>query len=278
MDNHIFRSAISGFNRQDVMEYIEKTQKETAAVVERLEAECEELRRNADMLRGALDACGQEKTALAQQLEDMTARCEETQTSWAELSTAAERLRDAVAQQDASIQELTHENQQLTQRLAEMEGEVSGIRVEKEKIAQLELEARMRCDAVLADAQQQAESAVQAANEQADALLRAAQEQAEHTARQADEAAQEVGRAAQERARCLTEETEARAAQLRQELSQQVTGAAEEYETLRTAVESITTHVSGELRKLNVAVTQLPINFDHIKDSLQSLQERAQEK
>ena len=28
MDNHIFRSALSGFNRQDVMEYIEKTQKE----------------------------------------------------------------------------------------------------------------------------------------------------------------------------------------------------------------------------------------------------------
>ena len=33
MDNHIFRSAALGFNRQDVMEYIEKTQKdaETAA-------------------------------------------------------------------------------------------------------------------------------------------------------------------------------------------------------------------------------------------------------
>ena len=28
MDNHIFRSAALGFNRQDVMEYIEKTQKE----------------------------------------------------------------------------------------------------------------------------------------------------------------------------------------------------------------------------------------------------------
>ena len=28
MDNYIFRSAALGFNRQDVMEYIEKTQKE----------------------------------------------------------------------------------------------------------------------------------------------------------------------------------------------------------------------------------------------------------
>ena len=31
MDNHIFRSAALGFNRQDVMEYIEKTQKEAEA-------------------------------------------------------------------------------------------------------------------------------------------------------------------------------------------------------------------------------------------------------
>ena len=28
MDNHIFRSALSGFNRQDVMAYIERTQKQ----------------------------------------------------------------------------------------------------------------------------------------------------------------------------------------------------------------------------------------------------------
>ena len=28
MDNHIFRSAIGGFNRQDVTEYIERTQKQ----------------------------------------------------------------------------------------------------------------------------------------------------------------------------------------------------------------------------------------------------------
>lgn len=40
MDNHIFRGAALGFNRQDVMEYIEKTQKEgesaAAALTEQL--------------------------------------------------------------------------------------------------------------------------------------------------------------------------------------------------------------------------------------------------
>ena len=34
MDNHIFRGAALGFNRQDVMEYIERTQKEAEAAAE----------------------------------------------------------------------------------------------------------------------------------------------------------------------------------------------------------------------------------------------------
>ena len=35
MDNHIFRSALSGFNRQDVMEYIERTQKQAEEAARR---------------------------------------------------------------------------------------------------------------------------------------------------------------------------------------------------------------------------------------------------
>lgn len=277
MDNHIFRSAISGFNRQDVMEYIEKTQKETAATVERLEAECEELRKSEDVLRGALSACSQEKSELSRQLENMTARLEETKTGWEEQSGAAESLRGDVARRDEQLRELTCENQRLAQRLAELENEVSNVRREKEQIAQLELEARNRCDEVLADARRQAEAAVQTADERAGEMLRSAQEQAEQTTRQASAAAEETVRTAQESAQRLREETEAHVAQLRQELAQQVSSAVEEYSSLRSAVETITAHVSGELRKLNVTVTQLPINFDHMKDSLQSLLERAQE-
>ena len=47
MDNHIFRNAPWGFNRQDVMEYIEKTQRDgeaaAAALTEQLNAARQEL-------------------------------------------------------------------------------------------------------------------------------------------------------------------------------------------------------------------------------------------
>ena len=36
MDNHIFRGAALGFNRQDVMEYIERTQKQAEENAARL--------------------------------------------------------------------------------------------------------------------------------------------------------------------------------------------------------------------------------------------------
>ena len=43
MDNHIFRSALSGFNRQDVMAYIERTQKQAEEAAAGLEARLAEL-------------------------------------------------------------------------------------------------------------------------------------------------------------------------------------------------------------------------------------------
>ena len=44
MDNHIFRSALSGFNRQDVMEYIERTQKQAEEAAARLEDQVRQAR------------------------------------------------------------------------------------------------------------------------------------------------------------------------------------------------------------------------------------------
>ena len=46
MDNHIFRSALSGFNRQDVMAYIERTQKQAEEAAAGLEARLAELELN----------------------------------------------------------------------------------------------------------------------------------------------------------------------------------------------------------------------------------------
>lgn len=277
MDNHIFRSAIGGFNRQDVMEYIEKAQKEAAESVQRLEEEGEELRRSEETLRRSLDTCSQEKDDLAQQLEDMTGRYEEAKTNWEDQARTADQLRGDVAQRDESIRELTAENQKLFGRLQELENEMAVIRQEKEKIAQLELEAHKRCEEILAAAQAQADATVDAANAKAADTVRMAQEKASDTVQQANALAEETVQTAETRAQAITDETAAYVAQMRRELAEHVAGAVDQYNSLQSAVETITSHVSSELRKLNVTVAQLPINFDHMKDSLQNLMERTKE-
>ena len=72
MDNHIFRSALGGFNRQDVTEYIERTRKEAEQAAERLEEQIKTLQASEAEAREALESCSQEKENLDQQLKEMT--------------------------------------------------------------------------------------------------------------------------------------------------------------------------------------------------------------
>lgn len=52
MENYAFKSvAFGGFDKQDVIHYIEQTAKEAAAVQERLQKENEDLQTEADSLR-----------------------------------------------------------------------------------------------------------------------------------------------------------------------------------------------------------------------------------
>ena len=68
MDNHIFRSALNGFNRQDVMEYIERTQKEAAGNIEQLEAELQTVRQELNETRQQLEECENAKDAVSAEL------------------------------------------------------------------------------------------------------------------------------------------------------------------------------------------------------------------
>ena len=81
MDNHIFRGAALGFNRQDVMEYIEKTQKEGESA--------------AAALTEQLNAARQELEDLRRQLEDGTAREAELSARLEEARESLDREREA---------------------------------------------------------------------------------------------------------------------------------------------------------------------------------------
>ena len=110
MDNHIFRSALSGFNRQDVMEYIERTQKQAEEAAARLEDQVRQARQECDEARQALDACTEEKEALSRQLEEMTLKFNHAKNNWEAQAQAKESFRQDVTQRDQTVRELTEEN------------------------------------------------------------------------------------------------------------------------------------------------------------------------
>ena len=113
MDNHIFRSAIGGFHRQDVMEYIERTQKQSEENTAWLESQVEQLQKSEEEARSALQACQQERDQLAAELKEMTSKYNNAKNNWESQAQAKESSRRDVVQRDQTIRDMTEENQHL---------------------------------------------------------------------------------------------------------------------------------------------------------------------
>ena len=64
---------------------------------------------------------------------------------------------------------------------------------------------------------------------------------------------------------------------LRQETEEHLTSVVEQYSGLFSSFESISAHVSAELRKMDVSVTQLPLSFNHLREGLQAVLDKAKE-
>jgi len=242
MDNHIFRSALNGFNRQDVMEYIERTQKEAAENVEQMEAELQAVRQELTEVRQLLEDCENAKDAVSGELSEVTERCQTARTNWEEQAAAAAALRTEVQQRDTAVRELMVENQTLHCRVQELEDAALAARREKERVTQLELEARERAAAIIAQAEEEAKRLVDEAQADSDAMLRKAQSEADSI---------------HEAALAQVEET------------------VDSYKAMFTAFETTASHVTAELRKMEVTATQLPLNFDHLRQGLENVLEQA---
>ncbi len=222
MDNCIFRSALNGFNRQDVTAYIERTQKDASERVAELEEQIDAMRKSEDGVRRMLDDCQFESDELRRQLAEQT--------------THHERVK---AEMEAQLQE--------------MRKEIATAHKEKETVAQLELDARKRAEALLAERSAQAEEILAQARGQAQALLTAANERAEQ----------------------IINEASQRAEAIRAEVENHVKRTNTSVEELASSIETVVTHVSAELRKMDVAVAQLPINFNHLRDGLKEALEQS---
>lgn len=289
MDNHIFRSAIGGFNRQDVMEYIERVQKRAEEEASALEAQTEELRRANEGLEQQLEERTRERDGLEQQLEEMTLRCNHARNNWDAQAQAKESFRRDVAQRDEKIRGLNEENQRLLRQVEALEQQMDSFRRQKEQLAQLELEARQRSGDVLAQAEAQAQEAlaqaraeaeaiVSRANAQAESAVSQAQAQAESTVARANSQAEETIAQAEAQAEATATRANARADMLLRETEERIGATAAEYDQLFRTFQSVSGRISNEVRKLGETASQLPASFNRLKDGLAELQTKAKER
>ena len=245
MDNHIFRSAIGGFNRQDVMEYIERTQKQSEENVSWLESQVEQLQQAESQAQQELQECREERDRLAAQLEEMTARYNNAQKNWEAQAKAKESNRQDVAQRDQTIREMTEENQRLFHQIQELEGDANDFRRQKEQLAQLELDAYKRADDLLTDAAAKAQSITDTAEIQAKGIVAKAKEQAEAIAKTA---------------------------------RINIADTVDDFNEVLQVFDEVSEQISEKLQKLEHTIGEVPIGLNLLKEDLYGLLDSAAQK
>lgn len=148
--DHPFRSAaFGGFNRQDVLAYLETTAKQSAQQLEELQqqlAQAQETveRQNASLtdLQGQVNRLNQDNSALRAQLEQTNVALSASRTEASQTAVQLDQVRRALTEEKAAA--------------AALEPDAKAYRQIKERTAGVELEAHRRAQAVQEQAEQQA--------------------------------------------------------------------------------------------------------------------------
>lgn len=131
MENNRFKSvAFGGFDKQDVVSYIEKTAKEAAGVQAALQQENDGLR--------------QEKESLSSQLATIRYQLETLRTEHAQLQEEHTRLQKELAQETAKRQELEPQAESLSAELAALQPDAQAYARLRQRLGDIECEARQR--------------------------------------------------------------------------------------------------------------------------------------
>lgn len=249
MDNHIFRSAIGGFHRQDVMEYIGRTQKQAEENTAWLESQVEQLQKSEEEARSALQECRQERDRLAAELKEMTSKYNSAKNNWESQAQAKESSRRDVVQRDQTIRDLTEENQQLFHRVQELESHMENLRRQKEQLAQLELDAHQRADEVVEQAQSRAQVIAAEAETQAQAVTGQAQTRAQSIV----SAAEDESRTILKKAKLSVEDT------------------AEDFKEVLENFRTVSGRVVEGLKLLERTMGEFPVGLNALREDLDGL-------
>lgn len=197
MESNVFKSVMfGGFDRQDVINYIEKTSQESAAAMQALQQETESLKA--------------ERAAAQSELESLRREVEELRQQSTQLQSAlTEKIQEADAMQQ-ELNTLRPAHQALLSQVQEWKPQAEAYQKVKEHIGNIECEARKRADE-------------------------------------------------------LEDATNAR-------LSRTLLQCGQQYQALRATFETASTHVTEEMRKIEVSISQLPVAFDKLGSDLKELE------
>ena len=157
---HPFRSAaIGGFNKQDVLDFLEAQAKQTAQAQQELQGRLEESERQGESLRRELDEANR-------QLEAVRRALEEADQAREELAGQLERANEAASGSRQEASRLAGELEQARRERDEMRAQRDAVWPDaqayielKERTAGVELEAHRRAQAIQAKAEEDAQKA-----------------------------------------------------------------------------------------------------------------------
>ena len=155
--DHPFRSAaLGGFNKQDVLTFLEEQAKQTAQAQQQLQEQLEESGRQLELLRqekadlnGRLEQARMELEALRQERDSLDSQLNQTRQ---ELSGS----QDQTGQTVRELEELRQERDRLQASLEEAQPDAQAYAKLKERTAGMELEAHLRAHTIQAKAENDA--------------------------------------------------------------------------------------------------------------------------
>ena len=145
-----FRTAVGGFNRQDVQNYIEQMASGHRKELEELQKRLDEVQDQGMQLESALFAAREELQSAIEELERLRAQLEESEQT-------ADHLRGELSQADAKLAAAKEEAELFQAQIAELEPLAQSYKDLRDRAASVELDAHHRAQSAVNEARAEGE-------------------------------------------------------------------------------------------------------------------------
>jgi len=169
MENTSFKNSLfGGFNRQDVIDYIESASRKSSETIAALEADLSSLQDECNALRGERDELSAKLADLEEKFASLTEERDELACSLGQAKSLGESFAAGLEEANAS---LTAANEELSllrpqaEEYAKVKEHISGIELDaKRRADEIESSTRTRLSALLSEVHKQYDSVIASAN------------------------------------------------------------------------------------------------------------------